>query len=209
MTSASRTWTYTYTALGQVSSIDGPRSDVADTTQLTYYACTSGGQCGQLATVTDAAGNLTTYSSYDQNGQPLTITDPNGTIATLTYDARQRLTSRAVGGETTAIEYWPTGLLKKVTLPDGSVVAYEYDDAHRLTKITDTDGNSIRYTLDTAGNRIAEGIYDAADTLVLSRTRTVDALGRATADVGAAGQTASRTYVSDHPAALLTRWVES
>jgi RHS repeat-associated protein len=194
VTSVSRTWSYTYNGQGQVLSVDGPRSDVSDTTQLTYSSCTTGAACGQLATVTDAAGNLTTFSSYDGNGLPLSITDPNGTITTLTYDARQRITSKAVAGETTQIDYWPTGLLKKVTLPDGSFVSYDYDAAHRLTKITDTDGNSIVYTLDGAGNRIAEQTFDAQQTLVLSKTRVFDSLGRLQSESGSAGQTVNYGY---------------
>jgi RHS repeat-associated protein len=193
-TSVSRTWTYTYTGLGQVTSVDGPRTDVSDTMQRTYYSCTSGGQCGEVATITDAAGNVTTFSSYNAGGQPLTITDPNGTVTTLTYDARQRLTSKTVGGEMTQMEYWPTGQLKKVTQPDGTFVSYDYDAAHRLTKITDTDGNSIVYTLDGAGNRIAEQTYDAQQTLIVGKTRTFSTLGRLVSEIGSAGQTVSYGY---------------
>jgi YD repeat-containing protein len=52
---------------------------------------------GQLQTVTDALGHVTTYNTYNTFGQPLTITDPNGTVTTLTYDKRQRLLSRGGG----------------------------------------------------------------------------------------------------------------
>jgi len=187
----------TYDGLGRVLTIDGPRSDVADTTTFTYYTCTAGGQCGQVQTVTDAAGHATTFSSYDDNGQPLTVTDANGTITTLTYDDRERVTSRTTDGETTAFEYWPTGLLKKVTLPDASFVAYEYDAAQRLKKITDTEGNSIVYTLDAAGHRTAEQVFDAAQTLVLSKTRTYDSLGHLGSEKGSADQTTSYTYDGD------------
>ncbi|MGH9931662.1 MAG: RHS repeat domain-containing protein, partial [Pyrinomonadaceae bacterium] len=56
------------------------------------YACGTGFQCGQVQTVTNAAGHVTTYNTYNAHGQPLTITDPNSIVTTLTYDARQRLT---------------------------------------------------------------------------------------------------------------------
>ncbi len=67
-------------------------------------------------------------------------------MTTLTYDARLRLTSRQIGTETTRFSYWPTGLLKQVTLPDSSYVLYTYDAAHRLTQISDGAGNSIQYS---------------------------------------------------------------
>src|SRR4029077_20616 len=116
----SRTWTYSYDSYGRVLTAKAPRTDVNSTTTYAYSTCTTGTQCGQLQTVTDAAGHVTTYNTYNADGQPLTITDPNGTVTTLTYDARQRLTSRSVGGEVTGFTYYPTGLLQKVTLPDNS-----------------------------------------------------------------------------------------
>jgi YD repeat-containing protein len=107
----SRTWTYTYDSYGRMLTADGPRTDVSDLTTYTYYTCTTGYECGQLQSVTDALGHLTTYNTYNAHGQPLTITDSNGTVTTLTYDTRQRLTSRQVGTEATTLAYWPTGLL--------------------------------------------------------------------------------------------------
>src|SRR5207245_974777 len=101
---ASRTWTYTYDSYGRRLTADGPRTDVSDSTTYTYYTCTTGYQCGQLQTVTNAAGQITTYNTYNAHGQPLTITDPNGVVTTLTYDLRQRLTSRQVGTETTTFD---------------------------------------------------------------------------------------------------------
>ena len=124
----SRTWTYTYNSFGQVLTEDGPRTDVTDVTTYTYYTCTTGYQCGQLNTITNALGHVTTYNSYNAHGQPTQITDANGLVTSLAYDARQRLTDRCTGatlpgcsgGELTHLDYWPTGLLKKVTNPDGA-----------------------------------------------------------------------------------------
>lgn len=38
-----------------------------------------------LQTATDAAGHVWTYNTYNAYGQPLTLTDPNGVLTTLTY----------------------------------------------------------------------------------------------------------------------------
>jgi RHS repeat-associated protein len=193
-TTLSRTWSYTYNSYGQVLTVDGPRTDVSDLTTFTYYTCNTGAQCGQLHTSTDALGNQTTYLTYNADGQPLTISDPNGVITTLTYDARQRLTSRSVGTETTLFAYTPTGLLQQVTLPDSSYLQYSYDAAHRLTAMTDSVGNSLHYTLDAAGNRTAENLYDPTNTLAQTRSRVFDTLGQLSQEIGAATQTTHYSY---------------
>ena len=195
-TATSRTWTRTYDSAGRLLTDDGSRTDVSDVTTYTYYTCTSGSQCGHVATVTNALGQVTTYDTYDAHGQPLTITDPNGMVTTLTYDSRQRLTSRSVGGETTTIEYWPTGLLKKTTLPDSSYVLYTYDGAHRLFKIEDSAGNRIQYTLDAMGKRTAENTYDPSNALRRTHTQVFNSLNQLWKDVNAAGTAAVTTVFS-------------
>jgi RHS repeat-associated protein len=188
-----RTWTYTYDSYNRVLTINGPRTDVSDVTTYAYYSCTTGSQCGQLQTVTDAAGHVTTYSTYDANGRPLTVTDPNGIVTTHTYDTRGRLTSRQIGTETTTFSYWPTGLLKQVTLPDSSYLLYSYDAAHRLTQISDGLGNAVDYTVDAMGNRTAENVYDPSSTLHRTHSHVISALNYLYKDVSAAGTSAVTT----------------
>lgn len=193
-TNDAQTWTYTYNSIGQVLTVDGPRTDVSDVTTYTYNACASGGGCGQLATVTDAAGNVTSFLTYDADGKPLTISDPNGAVTTLVYDARKRLVSRTIGTETTSFEYWPTGLLKKMILPDGSYVSYAYDAAHRLVGISDAEGNRISYTLDAAGNRTQVDVYDSSNALSTTHRWVFNAAGRVHQDIGAINQTVTNEY---------------
>jgi YD repeat-containing protein len=155
-----RTWTYTPDSYGRVIAFKGPRTDVDTTANYHFYPGTTGGQSGELDTVTDALGHVTTYNAYNGHGQPTQITDPNNVVTTLAYDARTRLTDRCVngalptctGGEKTHFDYWPTGLLKKVTQPDGSYVQYTYNAAHQLTNVTDELNNQIKYTPDAMGN---------------------------------------------------------
>jgi len=188
-----RTWTFTYDSYGRMLTAKGPRTDVNSTTTYAYYTCTTGYQCGQLQTVTDPVGNITTYNTYNAHGQPLTITDPNGVVTTLTYDLRERLTSRQVGTETTSFGYYPTGLLEQVTLPDSSLILYTYDPAHRLTEISDGAGNSIQYTLDAMGNRTATKTYDPSSVLHGTHTRVYNALNELYEDVNAANTAAVTT----------------
>ncbi|MBS0380780.1 MAG: RHS repeat protein, partial [Proteobacteria bacterium] len=188
-----RKWSYTYDTYGRMLTAKGPRTDVNSTTTYQYYTCTTGSQCGQLYTVTDPVGNVTTYNTYNAHGQPLTITDPNGVLTTLTYDLRLRLTSRQVGTELTQFGYWPTGLLKQVTLPDSSYVLYTYDNAHRLNKISDGAGNYIQYALDNMGNRTGESTYDPSNILHRTHTRMFNALNQLYQDINAANTAAVTT----------------
>ena len=133
----------------------------------------------------------------------MSIKDQNGTVSDFEYDARGRLRARKVRGadaaaeaddQITRIEYWPTGLVKKVTQPDGTFASYTYDDAHRLTSIVDSAGNSITYTLNAAGERIKEDTKDDQGALLHTLSRTYSALGQLQAQTDAYGRSSSFTY---------------
>jgi YD repeat-containing protein len=178
-TQQSRTWAYTYNSHGQILSEDGPRTDVNDITSYSYYSdSTATHKPGDLQRKTDALGHVTQYTAYDAHGQLLSLTDPNGLVTTLTYDARQRLLSFDVGGETTTYTYDPVGQLTRITRPDGAYLAYRYDAAHRLIQTQDNLGNTLNYTLDALGNRIKEEAHDPTGQLARSQSRVYDALSR-------------------------------
>jgi len=191
-----RTWTYSYDSYGRILTAQGPRTDLNSTTTYAYYTCTTGFQCGQVQSITDALGHITTFNTYNAHGQPLTVTDLNGVVTTLTYDLRQRLTSRQIGSEITSYSYYPTGLLHTVTLPDLSTITYTYDAAHRLTDITDGLGDHIHYTLDNMGNRTAENTYDPSSTLKRTHTRVINTLNELSQDINAAGTAAVTTTLT-------------
>lgn len=135
-------------------------------------------QPGDLKSVTNALGHVTTYTNYDANGRLLNLTDPNGLAISLSYYPRGWLKQKTVDGNTTSYAYYPTGQLKTVTDPTGVAVNYVYDDAHRLTDIQDNAGNTIHYTLDAMGNRLHEDIADPTGQLTTTLSRTIDALNR-------------------------------
>jgi YD repeat-containing protein len=90
-TTVSRSTGFEYNGDGQVTEIDGPRTDVSDVTTLTYYECTTGDECGQLESIENAEGHVTTFDLYDANGRLTQATDPNGVVTTYSYDLRGRL----------------------------------------------------------------------------------------------------------------------
>ena len=65
----SRAVTFQHNNDGQVTEIDGARTDVSDITTLDYYECNTGSECGQLEKVTNALGHVTTFDDYDLGGR--------------------------------------------------------------------------------------------------------------------------------------------
>jgi len=182
---ATRVSTWTYDALGQVLTAKGPRTDLNSTTTSTYYTDTTVDHTlGDLKTITNAAGKVTTFNKYSKQGKVLQSTDPNGIVTVYTYDARQRLLTSTVGSEVTAYAYDPLGQLVQVTQADGSWVGYEYDDAHRQKAVKDNLGNRIEYQLDNAGSRTGESAKDPTGSLKRSLARVMDALGRIQQNTG-------------------------
>ena len=194
-----RRWTYTYCTavdttqcpiVGLMLTATGPRTDIPQTTTYSYYLASSATSCGtpgaacyqagDLHTITDPQGHITTIASYDGAGRITRITDANGINTDLTYTPRGWLASRSVGGAVTIFTYMPYGAVQTVTDPDGVVTTYGYDAAHRLVKVTDAKGNSVQDTLDAAGNKTAEQIYDASGTLHKSLARSFNTLGQLT-----------------------------
>ena len=154
----SRAWNYqNYTSWGAPQTIIGPRTDVPDTTQITYYtganaSCTGSGcvattctasNCavGQIYTITNPLGEKATFGNYDGSGRLLSIIDANGVQTTLSYTARGWLNSmiagsnQAGGGRTTVFKYWPTGQIQEVDFPSGAVRSFFFNAAHQLTDI--------------------------------------------------------------------------
>ena len=183
-----KTWAFTYNINSQLLTIDAPRNDVSDVTHFSYDSI------GNLSAVTDALGHVTLIYSYNADGQPLSLKDPNGLVTSLQYDALGRLITSTIGTEVTRYKYDVVGQLIKVSLPDASTLAYSYDNAHRLISIIDTLGNHIDYTLDLMGNRLNTKTLDPSNTLARARSQVFDGLSRLVKAIGAQNQTSKFGY---------------
>ena len=185
-TGAARTWQYTYNGLGELLTRTGPAdaSGTIDSTRLTYYADTTDSHAnGDLASVTNGAGEVTQFLEFSKDGLATRIKRPNGQTIELAYGPRQHLTASTVEGsggisETTQYQYDDAGQLTRVIAPDGAAMSYMYDAAHRLTDLHDTLGNSIHFTLDNIGNVIHQEVRGPGGNLVAQAQRTYDALNR-------------------------------
>ncbi|HEY2344968.1 MAG TPA: phospholipase A2 [Xanthomonadaceae bacterium] len=199
-----RQWAWTYCEsgggcplIGQVLTAKGPRTDVNDTTTYAYYAsddstcATAPTTCphriGDLQTVTDALGHVTTYTTYDADGRPIRILDANGVPTEFAYHPRGWPTQRAVryaatGTSTndriTTWTYDGVGQVKQVTHPVGDYEIFGYDNAHRLTDVTNRMSEHLHYVLDDAGDRKEEDFHNSGNTIKHKALRDYNVLGR-------------------------------
>lgn len=181
--------------LGLVKTIDGPRSDVVDSTTFLYRSAdeptclASSALCpyrkGDLWKVINAQGHVVEVLAYDGAGRAKSLKDANGVTTDVEYSDRGWVLATKVRGTDNASEtddrivrfdYWPDGSVQKVTQPDGTYLLFDYDDARRLTTIVDADGNDIHYTLNGAGDRVKEETHDAGGGLVRTLSRTYNTL---------------------------------
>jgi RHS repeat-associated protein len=163
----SRTTSYSYNSSGRLTTINGPRTDVGDIITMTYYPneAAQGNNRGQLHTVTNSLGHVTTYADYNLHGQAETITDANGLVTTRTFNSRGEMISSTTAGLTTSYSYNLAGDLQSVSLPGSRTVTYGYDNAGRINTITDNQGNSITYSFDSEGRKTGEDVHDPQDNL--------------------------------------------
>lgn len=196
--------------VGLLLTVDGPRTDVSDLVSYAYYASddascaaspiTCPHRKGDLWKTTNALGQVAEVLSYDGAGRPAQVKDANGVITEMAYHARGWLTSRTVKGalpaedRSTLIDYWPTGLVKRVTQADGSYTQYTYDAAHRLTDIADSAGNTLHYTLNNAGHRAAEATRDPNGMLTRTLSRVYNQLGQLQSQSDAYSHATGYTY---------------
>ncbi|MET8041521.1 RHS repeat-associated core domain-containing protein [Micromonospora sp. NPDC005215] len=147
----------------------------------------------------DPYGKVTSYR-YDFESpilRPLAITDPNGNVTTMTYDARGNMLTRAAPASVGITETWTYDSANNVTSYTdgrGKQSTFTYDAAQRLATETDPLAGKTSYTYTAAGDvatvtspagRITRYGYDTAgnQTSVISpgggkTTNTYDSTGR-------------------------------
>lgn len=165
-----------YDSLGRIVA-----SGASDTDRIRYGY----NGAGQLSSVTDASGDVTTYEY--QNGKLARIRtslgDGGSAVRTYyEYDSLNRLTAVTIDmtpedgaiadGNVyrTSYDYWDTGSqLKRIRQSDNSELNFTYDAQGRVTSVADALGQTTRFdysvtgrttVTDPTGNRITYG-YDA------------------------------------------------
>lgn len=196
-----------------VKSIDGPRTDVSDITQFSYYGAASVSGCGQstgdchhrgdLRSVTNALSQSALMLKYDASGKPVKVQNANGVVSEMTYHPRGWLSQLAIRGDDeastaddtiTAYQMDGRGNLTQVTTPDGNTVTMIYDARDRLTTVRDQANNELRFSLDSVGNRLSESAYDPNNSQKRVQASAFDKLDRLIELTGST--TAQKTKIS-------------
>ncbi|HFB65733.1 MAG TPA: hypothetical protein ENJ60_09360 [Aeromonadales bacterium] len=183
-----RSTTTTYNMAGLVATINNSRTDLSDVTAFTYDLN------GNLSTITNPLGQVTTLENYDGSGRVGKITDPNGIISTLSYTPRGWIKTSTLNGASTQYDYFPTGAIKQVTTTNGLTLNYEYDAGERLIAIVDSLGNRLEYVRDVMGNVTNTQIKDPANVLKSAQSSVFNALGQLSQNLGNNGQSNVMTY---------------
>jgi len=178
----SRTVTNTYAGpFGQITSSDGPRTDVDDTTRFEYYPDqpAEDPNSGRLKSIIDPNGiRLRDHIRYSGTGKVLSEAKPNGVVVEYLYfegnDRIRSLTeSSADGFSRTRWEYTPAGDVSMIIVDDETgeeiITRMFYDRARRLNEVQSrvsrlpsgdgysyTAGQQESYFFDGAGNIVSE-----------------------------------------------------
>lgn len=134
---------------------------------------------------------------YDENGNLVSVTDPNSNTTTYDYDVMNRVASSTdPASNTESFVHAAKGLLARRTDRNNQVTGWTYDELERVTQIGcgGTPSNPTSYTSTItntwdAGNRLIE----ADDSVSGSIARMYDDLDRLTSETTALGSV-SYTY---------------
>lgn len=131
--------------------------------------------------ISDASQNIMMIDKY---GILISITNANGFVTKLAYDAEYNLSSiTTASGKVYKITQNGRGFISSITLPDESVITYDYNGDNNLVAVTNGNGDTRTYQYDTShqmtswadesGNIVIKNVYDTTDRV----TKQTDANG--------------------------------
>ncbi len=194
-----RTTTYTWGPNARLLSVNGPRPIDAqgkdDTVTFAYDTA------GNVTSMTNGLGHVTSFAAYDANGRPGSMTDPNGVVTEFSYDLLGRTAAVRVKHPTnpaedavTSFAYDIEGRVTSITAPASSPLTMVYDLAGLLKSVVAANGERIDYDHDAMGNVTAQTVKRTDTSTASSITRTFDALGRMLTETLGPGRTWTYAY---------------
>ncbi len=148
--------TYEYDENGNLTErILAPGTDNEIVYQYTYDD--NGNQLTQTIAGDDHTLESVTTMAYDDYGNMVSKTDPEGNTTTYTYNnLGVKLTQKDPRGNTWAFTYDDAGNLKTQTDPLGNVTRYEYNAAGNRVSVTDAMGGVVEYTYDANDRKLSQ-----------------------------------------------------
>jgi RHS repeat-associated protein len=144
-----------------------------------------------LRTQRPLTGAIEYQFGYDTAGQLVTVTDAGGNVTTINRDVSEHPTAIVSPfGQTTTLSVDGNGFLSDVTDPFGKSQSFVNTSSGLLTSRTDANGNVYNYTYDSQG-RLAEDANPVGGYTTLSRTNASTGLGYTVAQSTAMGRTSS------------------
>lgn len=168
-----------------------------------------GDRIGQLTSLSNAGGHVTTWTNHNARNQPGRVVDPNNVATDFSYaDNGNLLTATlrlATGDRTTAYNYNNDRQLVDVSHPTGRVDRFRYNAAGRLTKIGNAAGAFQTRSFDLASREeiwqsarhvpgLSAGLPVAVSSGNFRQTRVKDCFGRTCDVIGNAGQQVTLGY---------------
>lgn len=176
---------------GNVRSITRKADGKTYTTTMTYTSL------NDIATMTDARGNQTTYNYT--NGNLTRVSDPMGNQTNMAYNAYGQLTSitNPLGIQTSLAYDGNTGQVNRVNVPALSLSATsDYDTASRKTSATNFKGQETLFEYDNNDNLTKTTKVAAHNGQDVVTTHSFDNNDNLTSIVNALNRTTSFTYDS-------------
>jgi RHS repeat-associated protein len=179
-----------------------------------YYPDTTGnrtaGIVGLLQAVTTPDGIVTTYSSYDKNGNPLEIRVKDTALRELrtvqTFDTLNRLRSvtRYAAGlpdNITRYSYDNNGNRISVIDPEAKTTSFQYNYQGQVTKVTDARTKDTSYEYGASGCASCNGVDKLTaitDARLKKTTYQYDTLGRLERETDPLGKVIRYTYYDNN-----------
>ncbi len=144
---ATQLWTIRYNPIGQPTQVTDPIGR-----QLTMTYAPNGIDLLTVSQTTKGANQLLLSATYNNQHEPLVVTDASGQPTQYTYaTAGQPLSVTDALKETTSFTYNPAGLLLSIIQPlNDATTAIAYDKFNRVASMTDPQGYQLLYNYDVA-----------------------------------------------------------
>lgn len=190
------TYGYTLYANGMVHTmtVTRPSPNNSDTDTYTYDTL------GNLVSLANGLGQVTTYSNYNGLGKVGHVVGPNGDVTDYTYDPRGRIATKTAhpngGTATWTYGYDGFGELASLAVPDGETTTWNRNAVMRVTSIVrnDKDGASTEGFGYNANGDVTSHTVSRGGVTSLSETLIYDALGRIYKRQGNHGQLLTYGY---------------